>query len=277
MSESPYHELKMRSRTFELLNAKEHTAADEPRADLLLEPGEGEWYSNVYDACVATGDYWIGALLDELDASGLSDNTIVAYTSDHGEELLDHGLLNHAHALWQELVHVPLVIAGPGIPRGERVRAPVSNRHLAPTLARRAGVSPAFAGDAFDLLADGGLPERPVFFDTRHGWWKGRQFVPLMGVRDGDWVLHWSPEGKPWDAPDSADPGEGEARLFDLYSDPGEQNDRASEEPERVERLREMTIRERARHAEEQPARKLRAGAATLDLLRAAGYAGDDE
>ena len=276
-SEPRYDPLAMQARTMELRNRREHTQDDRPRPELVIPPEEARWYTDVYDACVASADYWFGVVLDTLEELGLAENTLVAATSDHGEELLDHGMLNHNHALWQELVAVPLVLAGPGIPRGERVALPVSNRHLAPTLARLAGVPFPAPDDFQDLAAPAALDARPIFFDTRHGWWKGRQFVDVFGVLQDGWVLHWCPEGRPWDAPAGGDPGRGEERLFELASDPLEQSDRSLSEPERAAALRGAILRELARLAPERPKTKRRAGEATLEVLRGAGYAGGDD
>lgn len=268
-----YPAMLMQGRTYELRGAKAHTPDGRPRPELLVEADEARWYSDAYDACVATGDHWVGVLLDQLEVWGLTENTLVAYSSDHGEELLDHGMLNHNHDLWEELVRVPLVLAGPGVPAGETRRVPVSNRHLPGTLAGHLGVDFPGPADALDLLGE--LPLRPVFMDTRHGWWNGRQFVEILGVRLDDWVLHWCPEGRDWGAESS--PKGGQVRLYDLASDPGQTQDLASQEGERVERMRELIARKRQGLAGDRPQRKRRAGAQTLSMLRAAGYAGGDE
>ena len=93
-----------------------------------------EYMQTAYDEVVWTGDKWFGAVLDELDALGLDENTVVVFTADHGEELLDHGMVQHSHSLYRELVNVPLVLRGPGVPRGVRVDKPASNRSLFETL-----------------------------------------------------------------------------------------------------------------------------------------------
>lgn len=277
VTEHRFDPLAMQARTFALRNQKAHTPDDRPRPELLISENEAAWYSNVYDACVATGDYWLGVLTETLEDFGVAENTLLVVTSDHGEELLDHGMLNHNHALWQELVRAPLVFTGPGVPSGERVAVPVSNRHLAYTLASNLGVEMPGIDMAQDLLRPGDLVPRPVFFDTRHGWWKGRQFVEIMGVRDGDWVLHWCPEGRPWDAPPAeAAPG-GESLLFDLGRDPMERDDLSAEFPDRAEAMRELLARSRAELAAKRPETKVRAGEATLEMLRQAGYAGGDD
>ncbi len=88
-----------------------------------------------YDASIATIDDNVGRMLDELQRTGALDNTIVIITSDHGELFGEHGLTEHANALYLPLLHVPLVIRYPArVPRGVRVSAPVTLRDLTATV-----------------------------------------------------------------------------------------------------------------------------------------------
>ena len=95
------------------------------------------YMSGLYDGAVAEVDEAFGALLAALEESGHGEDTLVVFTSDHGEAFLEHGLCLARRASYDELVHVPLVIAGPGVPEGERIASPVENRFLAPTLRAR--------------------------------------------------------------------------------------------------------------------------------------------
>jgi arylsulfatase A-like enzyme len=88
-----------------------------------------------YDAGVAYADDSLGRLLAELDRLGLTQNTIVVVTSDHGESLGDHQLTYHGAALYWELIHVPLIFSYPGhIPAGVRIATPVSNAAIPSTI-----------------------------------------------------------------------------------------------------------------------------------------------
>lgn len=219
-----------------------------------------------YEAGIATGDHYLGQVLQRLEELGLAGETIVAFTSDHGEELLDHGLLKHGQSLHAELVHVPLVIAGPGLPQGEVVTTPVSNRHLAPTLARFGGSALAGVADALDLSAPRELVQLPIFSSTHTGWdaTDGKRRAHLLGLRDGDWVLHLDASAEPR-----------VLGLYDLQLDPLERRDVAGAEPERVSAMRAALL-ERARDLAAQAPAARGGGLWTLDMLRAAGYAGDD-
>ncbi len=116
----------------------------------------------LYDGAILHADYYIAALLEELEASGLAERTIVVVTSDHGEALLENGR-NHGHTAQlgragpDETFHVPLVIRGPGIAKGERVAAQVECLDILPTLLDLCGlpIHPAIDGLSLAALARG--------------------------------------------------------------------------------------------------------------------------
>ena len=106
-----------------------------------LTPRERELLDASYDAKIRMTDRALGNLWRRLRRSGWPrDRTLLVVTSDHGEELLDRGSMGHGQHLHDELIRVPLVLHGPGIPRGRRVRAPVSLVDLMPTLLGLAGI-----------------------------------------------------------------------------------------------------------------------------------------
>jgi arylsulfatase A-like enzyme len=88
-----------------------------------------------YDDGVKYVDDCLGRLMESLDQEGLSRNTLVIVTSDHGESLGQHFLMTHGRALYWELIHVPLVVWYPGhAPAGTVVRKPVSNAAIPATI-----------------------------------------------------------------------------------------------------------------------------------------------
>lgn len=233
--------------------------ANEPRADVVSD-AHLRWLSDAYDAAVASGDHALSEVLAKLDEIGLRDDTVVVFTSDHGEELLEHGHLQHGQSVHTELVHVPLVIAGPGFAAGARVATPVSNRHLAPTLALVGGVRLAL-DDAIDLRTD--PRAEALYLATDSGWWNGARDVPVRALRDGGWSAHGRlGESSGW-------------RLYDLRADPGELVDVASAHPDRTESMR-RAIEEHERALSARRPRAVRAGTGTREMLRATGYAGDE-
>ncbi len=251
-----------------------HTESGVVVTERVVEPKVQTKIKQQYDACTWTGDYYVGLLLDRLSALGLEDETVFVFTSDHGEELFEHGLVEHGKQLYSELVHVPLVLAGPGIPRGARIGEPVSNRHLAPTLARIGGATLAGLPDALDLAAppaDLARLEPSVFFSTEQGWWNGRQGQTIYGLRRGEWVVHVAPEGGPW----GGDPGTraGDVRLYHLASDPGETVDRSADEPKLAAELAQECLDRAAQLTARRVAPGVEAGQGTLQMLRDIGYA----
>lgn len=226
------------------------------------------WISDEYDASVATGDRWLGELMRLLDDLDLSSRTIFAFTSDHGEELLEHGRLGHGHSLYEELVHVPLILAGPGIPHGVRDPAVTSNRHLAPTLAHLGGAELPGMGDARLLLQ--GAVGAPACFQTVKGRWDELKRQQLYGLRSEDWVLHWR-------GPGPSQAGElGGVRLY-AGTDALQLHDvSAQHEDVALELLGELERRLEAQRAFA-PEHQSGVGASGLETLYNIGYAGRDE
>ena len=100
--------------------------------------------SDLYDGDVRAADEAFGSLVDDLARLGLFERTVVVFTSDHGEEFLEHDGLGHGQTLHQEVVHVPLLVRLPGGARGgERVTRPVQQVDVAPTILEFAGVASA--------------------------------------------------------------------------------------------------------------------------------------
>lgn len=102
-----------------------------------------------YDAGVRYADALVGELLDALEAAGVADRSVVAITSDHGDEFLEHGGMGHGTHVFGELVRAPLVLFDPRAPAGgERVAHLTRGVDVAPTLLDLAGVPrpPSFRG-----------------------------------------------------------------------------------------------------------------------------------
>jgi arylsulfatase A-like enzyme len=267
-----YPPMSMQERAFGLqLRGKEGEEGLPATGAMVPEP-MARWFSDAYDACVHTGDHWLGVFLDQLSAWDLDENTVIVFTADHGEELLEHKNLAHGHELWPELLRVPLIVAGPGIEPG-RVRTLVSTRRVAHTLTVLGSASPLGTSADGLLIEPSSLEESPVFLQTLNGFWRGKKDVPLLGLRKGRWLLHWAPEGGgPWGGPDAS-----RVRLFDLEADPGARVDLAGAEPERAEDLRAELERLRAEQRPRATGQGLRAGAGTRAAMEAIGYSGGEQ
>jgi arylsulfatase len=92
-----------------------------------------------YDAEVRCTDQRIGSLLDALRDRGLLDETLVIVTADHGDAFGEHGYYEHPRYLHDELLHVPMLVGGPGVSGGTH-GTPVSTLDVVPTLLEGVGV-----------------------------------------------------------------------------------------------------------------------------------------
>jgi len=99
-------------------------------------------------------DCAVGRILDSLERKGLRENTIVVFTSDHGDFLCDHGLLRKGAGAAHQLLHVPCILSVPGQKGGERNGTVMSNCDLLPTLAKLAGIRPAGRVDGRDVFGN---------------------------------------------------------------------------------------------------------------------------
>ena len=176
----------------------------------------------LYDGEVRLADEALGRLIAGLEERGLRENTLIVVTSDHGEELKDHGHWNHGHSVYDELLRVPLIVSGPGVPAGRRVRELVQLVDVAPTILEMAGIRPpqAFEGESLRGLVTGSREEqlegKAIFTRTT--------YPPLKAVVIEDqWKCIYE-EG-------------GAVELYDLEQDPGETHDLADVERERAAAL----------------------------------------
>ena len=107
--------------------------------------------SGAYDAEIAAADAQVGRLLAALREDGRLEDTLVAVVADHGEMLGEHGELTHAFFIYDAAIRVPLLLAGPGVPRG-LVDAQVRIIDLAPTLLTQLGQAVPAEVQGEDLL-----------------------------------------------------------------------------------------------------------------------------
>ena len=203
-----------------------------------------------YAASLVLLDDEVGRVLDALDRNGFSGNTLVIFTSDHGDMLGDHGLYVKGAFFYEPCVRVPLIVRWPDSPdlRGRRFSGPVQLRDLAMTVMGAAGASEALAAepdtDSQDLaeIVRGRRSAGPHVscyyrnsgIDDRGEYW--RPEIHATMIRRGDWKLNWY-HGDPGESP-GARPAR--CQLFDLASDPRELRDLA-EAPEAAEQRRELT------------------------------------
>ncbi|MBT4499249.1 MAG: sulfatase-like hydrolase/transferase [Gemmatimonadetes bacterium] len=192
-----------------------------------------------YYGRVSFVDHLFGQLFEQMRALGALDNTIVAFTSDHGAHLGDHGFYQK-QSFFDASARVPLFLSGPGIPGGVVVDAPVSIGSLLPTLLDLADIGAPENLDYASLTpAFHGTPaDDPVFSEIDYGLWDYRDGDRYVMIRHNRWKLALyrdptDPERLPID--DSR-------TLYDLETDPGERRN-LSGDPAYAEIAEDLTAR----------------------------------
>jgi arylsulfatase A-like enzyme len=180
-----------------------------------------------YDGAVAYMDACLQTIFNALETLDLVENTIVVLNSDHGETLYDHDCYFDHHGMYDQTLHVPLVLRYPGkIPAGKRVAGYNTQQDLLPTLLELAGIESEIAFDGHSLLpmVHGEVASHTgEFYITectwmrKHGWrtpeWK------LIEALEPD--MHFKPP----------------VELYNLVQDPGELVNLVETEPQIVKAL----------------------------------------
>lgn len=239
-----------------------------------------------YDGAIAYTDEVLGEFLQELRTSGVLDSAVLVVTSDHGEELFDHGGFGHGKSLHAEMLDVPLLIRPPGGAPPRRIEEPVSQIDLPATLLDLLDLAPPEEqklGDGISLASlvrgeAGDSTGNDTEINTDDNGASELASRPLLAQVDAAMraralmIQQW-----PWRLIETTQDYRGRSgtvELYDLEADPGERDDRASREPER---LRQMiaVLRETQRELAREQARQGPAIESSAELerrLEALGY-----
>ena len=182
----------------------------------VMPPGNLEYLRNAYTQEVSYADKWIQKMFTLFQSYEMLENTLIVITADHGEAFLEHGDLDHAHQLFQEQTHVPLILWGrlpPGLRPGTRIRAPHSSLEIMPSLLAWQGIpAPGPAALRSTLFSAHKHPEPIISTAVGHSFDMKAHANELISMRRGKYKL-------------ILDTAADQCRLFDLESDPGERND----------------------------------------------------
>ncbi|MGB2845317.1 MAG: sulfatase-like hydrolase/transferase, partial [Candidatus Aminicenantaceae bacterium] len=107
---------------------------------------------SLYDGAIKYFDYNFKKIIDNLEKLGILDNTIIILTSDHGEEFWEHGGFAHGHTLYNELLHIPLIIRYPSHLPAKHIKPHVQLLDLFPTILSMAGIKNDFELRGNDLI-----------------------------------------------------------------------------------------------------------------------------
>lgn len=184
-----------------------------------------------YDGEIAQFSHEFGLLVKELKERGLYDDLLIVFVADHGDEFYEHQGWGHCHTVYNELVHVPLIIKFPGDAHaGLRIKSPCRVIDIVPTLLDFLKLPQweEVEGKSFLALVNDGAAgaDEPwsAISCTRAGGKIVRSYIL------GNHKLIFDAEAEePW-------------QLFDLSSDPGEQNSLVKQDPELFEKLKKMLV-----------------------------------
>jgi len=185
----------------------------------------------LYDTQLIYVDRHIGSILQVLEQRDITENTFVIVTADHGQQFAEHGYVGHSVHLYDELIHVPLIVSGPGL-ASQVINQQVSLLDLAPTILDMLKIEkhkaflgnslvPLISGDRaeagnLEAISEGDITKKPVWdlhdlprLDVNH---------KQISLRTGEWKYIYT-EG-------------GEDELYRLEDDPNETRDIIDIEPE---------------------------------------------
>ncbi|HLY37158.1 MAG TPA: sulfatase [Candidatus Binatia bacterium] len=226
------------------------------------DPALAEKLHQLYASGIGYLDEHLGVLFEDLHRRGLWDNTLVLLTGDHGEEFHEHGGWWHGTTLYDEQIHVPLLVKPPGTHAGRVIDEFATSLDITPTILAAAGASvpPSLPGHVLPL--DGGAPpsRQSVFAE------EDLEGNVLQAVRTREWKIVNANPGNPR--------GLAPEELYDLGGDPGEHQNAVSSAPAAAQTMRaelgRSVVEARANAGTTEKAGP--AGDAQRERLRALGY-----
>ena len=172
-----------------------------------------EYVKALYAAEVRYTDAIVGKIINELEELGMMENTLIVFTSDHGEGFFEHGKFGHGFGLYRELLQIPLIIRMPGKKdAGKRISKMSRSIDIAPTIMAYLGgtINEIQGRSLFPYLDDNNnYPEIPSFAE---GLARKNKEASTKSIRDRDWCI-------------IVDHDEKEELCFNLSKDAEELND----------------------------------------------------
>ena len=194
------------------------------------EPYKTSYSNDPYSGEIAYADEQVGRLLDFLEQSNQREKTLIVFIGDHGEGLNDHGEATHGVFIYDDTLHVPLILAGPRVPTGRVIGEQVRSIDLLPTLAEFLNLTPNPAAQGISLwplIEQGrsitGRSAGYAYIETLYP----KTFMnwsELRGMRTDQWKFILAPRPE----------------LYDLKEDPGETQNVVDRHPAEADRLQKQ-------------------------------------
>jgi len=207
--------------------------------DQMESLSDADWNQirSLYDGEIAFTDKAVGDLLRGLRERGLTDNTLIVFLSDHGEEFFEHHGFEHGHSLYDELIRVPMIFSLKGVlPAGQRIARQVRLLDVQPTILEMLGIEPWTEPEGVSILPlmVGGGERTPA---------KASLLPPEIALSE---AILYGPEQKclrayPWKLIYNI--REDETTFFNIDQDPGETVDIAGEDIEALGLLEQTLYR----------------------------------
>jgi choline-sulfatase len=222
-------------------------------------PYDKQYASHPYDGEIAYADHELGRLFEAVSKKAPADDTLIAVLADHGESLADHGEYTHGVFLYDATLHIPFLLAGPGVPAKVRVKQQVRTIDLLPTLLALLGgaAPPNVEGTSLTPTFEGGeAPTEPSYHETlfpkmNMGW------AELRAMRTNRWKYIHAPRKE----------------LYDLVADPGETTNVIEQHKDEAARL-EQELQQTALKGEngEEKVKAKMVDEKTMSQLKSLGY-----
>ena len=238
-----------------------HAPYEPPEADAKLSP-------TPYDGEIASVDRQIGRLVEALEKKGVLDDTILVFTSDHGESLGEHQEATHAIFIYESTQHVPLIFRYPRkLPAGKVYDGPARSVDIMPTILSLAGKKPGETqgADLSEAFGGGARPESVVQYSESFHPKLMFGMAHLEGVRQDAWTYIRAPRPELYDR--RTDPAE----LRNLLEGGG--SSAAKARARDLEAALTRVIEDSERFAPVAEAKTL--DPQTVAMLQALGYIGD--
>ncbi len=186
------------------LDGKYILKADHEELDNLGE-ADRQRLIDLYDGDVAYTDFQFGRFRDRMDEMGHTDDTMIVFVADHGEEFNEHKSWQHNPYMHPEVIHVPLIVHLPGLnlPQTNQIRRDLCAQvDIVPTVLDGLGLWPMKGLQGRTLLTDPGSTELPPIFSEIEGGLS----IKALTTKDFKYVRRWAPNAR--------------ETLFDLNADP---------------------------------------------------------